>query len=360
MPTEENIRAGGAPLTQIWSGRCPVPTASGLALQLGWLGQEFAADGIAVGDSRDRPRDGAQGRTAGGLPHALPGLLREGGNIPALSARAGGERSRLIGLTWIDEGQALIVRSDSGIHEPRQLKGLRVALPAWSESLQGEPRRGSIARGMTLQGLHGALSFAGLGFDDIDFVEVGSGNSTDAQFGLQGLWAGLVALAEGKVDAVYVKGASALDASRRLGLSVGIDLDQLPDRRFRINNGTPRPLTVGEDFLAQHFDIVVRYLAQTLRAADWAAGNLAQVLAFYESETRGSADAVAATYRNGFERSLHPTLDDQRLGYFRRQKAALWRFGFLERDFDLDAWADHRPLEAARRLHAERTQAVAA
>lgn len=360
MSTEQNIRSDGAPLTQIWSGRCPVPTASGLALQLGWLGEEFAADGISVGDARDRPRDGANGRTAGRLPHALPGLLREGGNIPALSARAAGERSRLIGLTWIDEGQALIVRSGSGIHEPRQLKGLRVALPAWGESLQGEPRRSSIARGMTLQGLHGALSFAGLGFDDIDLVEVGSGHSTDAQFGLQGLWAGLVALAEGQVDAVYVKGASALDASRRLGLSVGIDLDQLPDRRFRINNGTPRPLTVGEDFLAQHFDIVVRYLAQTLRAADWAADNLAQVLAFYESETRGSADAVAATYRDGFERSLHPTLDGQRLGYFRKQKAALWRFGFLERDFDLDAWVDHRPLEAARRLHAARTQAVTA
>ena len=35
-------------LDQIWFTRCPVPTASGIAYKLGWLSDEFAADGLPV------------------------------------------------------------------------------------------------------------------------------------------------------------------------------------------------------------------------------------------------------------------------------------------------------------------------
>ncbi|MEJ1959515.1 MAG: ABC transporter substrate-binding protein [Nitrosomonadales bacterium] len=338
------------PLKQIWSGRCPVPTASGIALKLGWLAEEFARDAIAVSDTHDRPQ---QSRGSANTPHALHGLLREGGNIPVLAARAQGEPSRLIGLTWIDEGQAIIVRPGSGITEPKHLKGKRVALPAFGQDANG--RRGSsIARGMTLHGIKGALSLAGLTFDDIKFLEVGSGDTASSEFGLQGLWAGLDHLADGKVDAVYVKGSSAADAVKRLGLTVGIDIDHFPDRRFRINNGTPRPLTVHAELLEEHFDVVVRFLYQSLRAAEWAKTNLNRVLEIYQSETRGSAEGVAAAYRDGFHLSLHPNLSDERLGYFRTQKDFLFLHGFLDRDFDLDAWVDFRPLEAAQKLLAER------
>ena len=36
------------------------------------------------------------------------------------------------------------------------------------------------------------------------------------------------------------------------GLVVGIDLDGFSDRRFRVNNGTPRPITVHERLLEEH------------------------------------------------------------------------------------------------------------
>ena len=61
-----------------------------------------------------------------------------------------------------------------------------------------------------------------------------------------------------------MKGAAAAEAAKRLGAVVGIDLDKLPERRFRVNNGTPRPITVHQDFIEQHFDLVVRFLEQTL------------------------------------------------------------------------------------------------
>jgi len=328
------------PLTQLWSGRCPVPTASGIALKLGWLAEDYARDGITLTDTRERPQTA---RTGVNAPHALRGLLREGGNIPVLTARSQGESTRLIGLTWIDEGQSIIVRADSDISEPKHLKGKRIALPAFGRDTNGN-RGSSIWRGMTLQGVHGALSYAGLTIDDdVKFVEH---NTPDWEDGLQ-------ALLDGKADAAYVKGAAAADAVRKLGLKVGIDLDKLPERQFRINNGTPRPLTVHSELIDDHFDLVVRFLYQSLKAAEWAKTNLSRVHEIYQSETRGSAQGVATAYRDGFHLSLHPNLSDERLGYFRRQKDFLLLHGFLERDFDLDSWVDFRPLEAAQKLLAE-------
>ncbi|MEJ1959517.1 MAG: ABC transporter substrate-binding protein [Nitrosomonadales bacterium] len=336
--------ANVVPLKQIWSGRCPVPTASGIALKLGWLAEEFASDGITVSDAREGP-EGLRGHS----PHDLQALFREGGNIPVIAARAHGERSRLIGLTWIDEAQSIIVRPGSGITEPKHLQGKRIALPAFGQDANGK-RGSSIWRGMTLRGVQGALSYEGLSLDDdVKFVELQTPNWEE----------GLQAVLEGKVDAAYVKGAAAADSVRKLGLVVGIDLDKLPDRRFRVNNGTPRPLTVHENLIENHFDVVVRILYQSLRAAEWAKTNLKRVHEIYQSETRGSAEGVAAAYRDGFHLSLHPNLSDERLGYFRTQKDFLFLHGFFDRDFDLDAWVDYRPLEAAHKLLAERNPLAA-
>ncbi len=128
---------------------------------------------------------------------------------------------------------------------------------------------------------------------------------------------------------------------------MGIDLDALPGKRHRVNNGTPRPITVHEGLLENHFDIVVRFLYQSLRAAEWARNNLHDVQRVLQGETRGSAQGVARTYRNEFHRSLHPALDTERVELFRQQKDFLLLHGFLDRDFDFDAWIDRRPLEAA-------------
>lgn len=338
-------------LKQIWFTRCPVPTATGLAYKLGWLTDEFAKDGINVDTLQDNRELGRHH-----YDHDLNSLIREGGNILALAARAQGARTRLIGLTWIDEWQTILVRPDSGITEPKDLKGKRLALPVWSEHPIAEHARGSsIARGMSLQGYRGALEYAGLGFHDVDLVEVGANGgilgvgSADTS-GLVRLWQGLDALQAGLVDAVYVKGAAAVDAAKAHGAVVGIDLDALPDRTYRVNNGTPRPITVHEDLIENHFDELVRFLAQTLRAADWAAENLESVQKILAAETRGSLEGVAAAYRNEFHTKLQPTLCANRIALFEKQKKFLWLHGFVERDFSINDWIDPRPLEAARAL----------
>jgi ABC-type nitrate/sulfonate/bicarbonate transport system substrate-binding protein len=340
-------RAQPGTLSEIWFTRCPVPTATGLAYRLGWLTEEFARDGIRIAAIQDAPRELARHH----YDHEIPTLIREGGSLLALAARAQGAPTKLIGLTWIDEAQVLIVRPGSPFNAPERLKGARVALPAYvRREIASHVRGSSIARGMSLHGIKGALSIAGLTLDDVSFVEVGSGEGVRDSNDLGGLWAGLDELLKGRVDVVYVKGASAVEAARKRGLVVGVDLDLFTDRRTRVNNGTPRPITVHESLLENHFDLVVRFLAQTVRCADWASDNLKGVYEILKGETRAGDEGVSAAYRDGFHRSLHPSLCAERIDLFRIQKTFMLVHGLLDADFDLDAWADPRPLAAARAL----------
>jgi ABC-type nitrate/sulfonate/bicarbonate transport system substrate-binding protein len=331
---------------EIWFTRCPVPTATGLSYKLGWLEEEFSKDGISIKTLQDSQHNQDNQYGKHHYDHQLPTLIREGGNILALGARAQGAKTRLI---------VILVRKDSDIKSPKDLKGKRLALPDWSKTkIESHARGSSIARGMSLQGYRGALRYAGLGFEDVTLVQVDSestwGNQGQGQRLGNGLWKGLEYLQNNQVDAVYVKGASAVDAAARFGAVVGIDLDALPDRKFRVNNGTPRPITVHEDFLENHFDLLVRFLAQTLRAADWAKDNLDAVQSILSQETRGSIEGVSQAYKNDFHQQLHPSLSSERLELFESQKTSLWLHGFIERDFSLNDWVDERPLKAAYEL----------
>jgi ABC-type nitrate/sulfonate/bicarbonate transport system substrate-binding protein len=340
-------------LDTLWFTRCAgggrggVPTASGIAYKLGYLEGEFATDGIKLRTLQD---EGTESLRHHHYDHGLETLIREGGNLFAIPAKAQGAATRLIGLTWIDEGQSILVRPDSDIRSPRQLKGKRLALPAYRIADLAENRRGrSIARHMSLHGYKGALASSGLTLDDVHLVEVGGKSDVEPRESYGGFWPSYEPLVNGDVDAIYVKGAPGADGAKKYGLVVGIDLDKLPERRFRVNNGTPRPVTVHESFLEHHYDVLVRFLHQTLRAAEWAKTNLKGVQEILRSETGASAEGIAAAYRDGFHLSLAPDLSTERLELFRQQKDYLLAYGVLDRDFDFDAWIDRRPLEDAGR-----------
>jgi 2'-hydroxybiphenyl-2-sulfinate desulfinase len=329
----------------IWFTRCPVPTASGLAYKLGWLSDRFAASAVSIGILQDAPLEIARHH----YDHQLVSLIREGGNVPAIAARGEGARTRLIGVTWIEEGQAIVVRPGSPIGAPGDLPGARVAVPGWSTT-----RETSMARATALHGFKGALAAAGHTLDDVVIVEipltpvVPPGRLRAAANAPR--FSSLDALAAGEVDAVYIKGAAAHEAARERGLVTAIDLDALPERRFRVNNGTPRPLTVHEDLLQDRPGLVVDFLVESLRAADWAADNLGQLNAVLAAETGSGSKGVELAYRDGFHRTLHPSLDPDRLELLRAQKNFLLRYGFLRADFGFDAWVAPEPMTAARQL----------
>lgn len=62
----------------------------------------------------------------------------------------------------------------------------------------------------------------------------------------------IVALIKGDVDAIFLKGAHAAQIAHDFALHTIIDIGSHPDPILRSNNGTPRTLTVDEDFLTQY------------------------------------------------------------------------------------------------------------
>jgi ABC-type nitrate/sulfonate/bicarbonate transport system substrate-binding protein len=316
----------------IWYTRCPVPTATGIAADLGWLTAEFAADGIEVRSLQDVARAEAADIH---YTHAHPGLFREGGNVPALWARSQGEETRLIGLTWIEERQVIHVREDSPVVEPGQLKGLRLAIPRHGIAID-------FWRAMALHGFAGALGVAGLTLDDAELVEVPAGR-------LAGQWeAEFEALGSGTVDAVYTKGAVALETARRYPSRIAVELDQVADRRFRVNNGTPRPITVHQRLLDERPDIAVRFLSVLVRAANWAAGNPDETARILAAETGSGPAGVAGAYTHASKfRDLHADLSPERLDLLAEQEHFLRTHGFLGSPVQVPTWADSAPLRAA-------------
>jgi ABC-type nitrate/sulfonate/bicarbonate transport system substrate-binding protein len=330
---------------EIWFTRCPVPTATGIAADRGTLAAEFAPDGIAVRSLRDlRERDDSDGLPRSHFTHELTALFREGGNVPALWARSRGEATRVIALTWIEERQAILVRQDSEVASAGQLRGLRLAVPRHDIAID-------FWRAMALHGHTGALGLAGLSPADAEFVDVpGSG---------QGQWEGeLAALRDGRVDAVYVKGAVAVENARRYGAKVAVDLDAAPDRRSRVNNGTPRPITVHQRLLDERPDLVVRFLTVLLEASDWAAGHPGDLLRILGAETGAGPEGVAGAYRAGTAESLRLDLSQERLALLEQQQHFLYAQGFLPAPVDVGSWADHEPLRLARDLRDARASAT--
>lgn len=132
---------------------------------------------------------------------------------------------------------------------------------------------------------------------------------------------------------------------------MAVELDDLPDPAHRINNGTPRPITVHQDLLDEHPGLVDRFLAVLLRAADWAADRPDEVDRILGAETGAGAEGVAGAYLPGTHRTLHPDLSPRRLALLAEQERALRAHGFLPEAVDIESWADPAPLRRAAALN---------
>ncbi|WNZ27062.1 hypothetical protein HJG54_29540 [Leptolyngbya sp. NK1-12] len=71
----------GFTIQELWYTRCPVPTVSSLALDLGRLDHAFAAEGIRFRSLRASDDPAIR---ESHYSHKLPGPFREGGNVPAI------------------------------------------------------------------------------------------------------------------------------------------------------------------------------------------------------------------------------------------------------------------------------------
>ena len=105
---------------------CPVLVASNIAVEFGWLDEEFKRVGASATYLRSLAGN------AGWLPpyrHSLNPLFRDGGAIPTIWAKADLTDTTLIATTATQSGGQIVVRADADLYRIDDLRG----------KLDGEP-----------------------------------------------------------------------------------------------------------------------------------------------------------------------------------------------------------------------------
>ncbi len=334
----------------LWYSRCPVPTATSVALAHGFFELEFGWDGIGV-RSLQESNDPAVRLAHYTNENVL--MFREGGIVPPLWARARGASTTLLGLAWIDQFQGLIALADSGIDSPAAIRGRRIGLPRRI----GQPI--DFPRALQSYGIRAALESVGLDESDVRIVDIEtdepfitSGESS-ATGSLYTAWenirlqtAEVLSLVRRDVDLIYTSGghgreiAALIDAVPVVDLSTGRATDEWIGNHLRI-------LTVSTELLRERRDLVVRYVATLLRAADWAAANDAEAWRVAAAE-EGLADEWAKRgYHASLPQHLRPAVDEGLLSALSRRADFFFERGFIERQLDVEEWLDRGPLREA-------------
>ncbi|WP_437881967.1 ABC transporter substrate-binding protein [Pseudomonas sp. LRF_L74] len=346
------------PLDTLWYTRCPVPTGLGIAVQKGWLEETLASQGTTIKSLRE---SASQAVRESHFDHSLRNSVRHGGNIPAIWARASGRETRVIGLSWADEAQLILSLPDSGIKTVKDLKDRRFGLPDWSDA------QIDFTRAQAIRGLENALRLEGLEVKDVELVDYHQGGTfsdeiVHASNGLAGFGGRrhggqnpeLTGLLRGEVDAVFLKGAHAVQLAQQFGLHTVIDTGAHPEPLVRSNNGTPRTLSVDQHLLDHHPDTAVAILGAVLRAEEWAWTHPDDTRRYLARETNSSEYWVTEAYGEDAHQRLRTNLDERSIHALQDFTDFLRRWNFIPHRFDVRAWIDPRPLETLRSAVAQR------
>jgi ABC-type nitrate/sulfonate/bicarbonate transport system substrate-binding protein len=331
----------------LWYTRCPAPTPLSIAVQLGWVGEAFSRLGIDVKSIRDSADPAIR---QSHFDHRLDWSFRQGGNIPPLWTKARGRDTRLIGITTTDEFQAIIALPGKGITSAADLAGRKIGIP------RNATASIDFQRATALKGLVSALSLEGLTAGDVDIIYLDASEpvlleTANTRFlGLKRRYPygdEVLALARGDIDAFFVKGAEGLVLANQIEAHIVSEFGFHPDARIRINNGTPRPLTLDAGFVDQRPDLAAELVVAIQRVGDWARQNPNDAVRLIAREIGVGEDAIWAANGPHVHHHLDLTLEDEQIDALDHFKTFLGEWGFIEGDFSVDDWIDRRPLNAA-------------
>ncbi|MFT4075792.1 MAG: ABC transporter substrate-binding protein [Asticcacaulis sp.] len=333
------------PADTVWLTRGPVPTVTAIGLQQGWFDQAFARHGFNM-QTLEAASDAAL--RSQHLYHDIKTLIREGGNVLPLWSRAhnlatrGYDNTVVVGLTWVDEVQVLLARPGLGLGD-----GDLSALKGKVLGLSNAPGEINHWRAMALRGFETALDLAGLGFEDVVLKDIDAPPirwQDQARIGGTGSEVTEAALLAGEVDVIYAKGAPAVALQKKHNLDVVLDINSLDDPQKRINNGTPRIVTVHRHFLDDHPELVVAHLQVLLAAGRWAHSHPAEVEVILGAETGTPVENVRRGYGPRLRDSFDVNLTETRIAALQNQADFLYRHGLTEQAVDVRAWIDSGPL----------------
>ena len=322
----------------LWYTRCPTPTPLGLAVKLGYLESALAQSSVRVQALQSSPDEKVR---ASHFDHSQPWSFRQGGNIPPIHARASGRDTRLVGITWIDEFQAVITLPSSGVRDVSQLVGKRLGLP------RQQPGTIDFQRATSLKGLLSTLEVAGISRDQVLFVDVvtptpqlgGATPGYPAELKRRLPYAAeFTQLIKGDIDAFFVKGAEGLSVAHQFGAVILSETGSHSDPAIRINNGTPRLLTVDGTLADQRPDLVKTLLESVHEAGHWAAQNPDLTRRFVAQEIGVSEESVEAAFGPELHLKFTTALNAPGLQAIDSFKGFLLAEGFIDADFSLKAW----------------------
>lgn len=336
-----------AELRELWHARCPVPTPLSLAIQLGWIEDALHQSGniqLRSLPETDDPTETVQYHE-GLLSHSF----RHGGSAPAIWARARGQQTRVIGLSRTDEYQAIIALPHSSLTHIRELRGRRIGIPRHDTAIDH-------SRAAALRAFSVTLATEGLSFADVELVDlpdhpvpsatcngtvIATGNGRRGRYRYT---SEVHALARAEVDAVYVKDASGAQATHLLGARMIADIGFHPDPYVRINNCTPRPLTVSQSLLDHHPEVVRALLTQVVLAGEWAGTHQKAALTMVARETGWTESWARYAYGEDVHQNLRLGLSPSCIAALDMFKNFMTDQGFLAADFNIDDWVDPAPL----------------
>ena len=333
----------------VWFTRCPSPSASSIAINSGLLERAFAGTGVTVRSLRSS-QDRAVRQSHFTQRHEA--LFRQGGIVPPLWAAAAETPTSLLALNEVPRFQGLIALPASGLTSPGDLRGRRIGLPRHT----GEPV--DFWRAHTWRGIVGALEIARLAESDVTLVDL----PTDAPYHFKkslsqdaSLWTAreatrlqsreVLALVRGEVDAIYTYAPTGLPLIELLGANIIVSLPKSGPGSSGIGGLTV--LTVSQQLIDDHLDLVARYVAALLEAASWASVHRAEALRVFAAEEGVATEWAVSSFDGPTGVDLTPTLTAPLLEALQLEADFLAERKLIARRVDVADWADDRPLRLA-------------
>ncbi|MDR1650577.1 MAG: hypothetical protein LBR87_02180 [Synergistaceae bacterium] len=330
---------------------CPVANTSYIAHKKGWIREALEYLDVKPLQLQDLSKELWQTH----FDYKNPLLFREGGNAPPIYAKADGQDLILLGVTLVEHVQYIIVRADSRIGTIEQLAGKKAGIPSRPDAIIDFQRVSS------QQAFDLALSARGVNPSRVEYADItAEGNFVGGFKSLKEPGSPpeerrhvpapeVDALDEGRVDAVYVRGGRAVQLLASGKYRVIFDLAAAPDVLSPINNEYPNVLTVHRNVAEKAPEVVVAYIKQLLRAAEWAAENYAETVELLAEQTYTTPGEFVLSHKRGYTARLAPELSEHSLRILEGRKEALLRHGYLKGDFDVIKWADDSFLRQARK-----------
>lgn len=329
----------------IYYTRCPVATATGIALETNQFEKEFSDGSVQFRNIKEL---GREKMIQSHFDHHLDNSVREGGAIPPIWARSQGADTALLGLTFVKDSLAFLVRADSDIHSFNDLAGKRCSLPLHpkllTDFMRANTERGFLSalaeHDMTPESVNFVDTIIDNDFKDSANPDVGSDkNKGGKPFEATMFDHELQALLDGDVDVIFTKNVQPARLMRIHGDKLRVIYDLLdakdPDH---IINGNPRIITISRNVVNEDPELVIRYLQVLIRGAHFGASHQAETARIWAGEIGVEVEDIYNSYRGEFHTAVWPSLSATILRRLRVQIDFLRDKDYLAEDVDIEQW----------------------